>query len=210
MRATSYWCQNGDINWFDSYINATLLSELAKQGVNPDAVPVFFVYNTNLAAPVNNLFSCCILGYHSFAGEPTPSQLYSVAEIDVSKFFPPGYENTSVIAHELGELVNDPYGNNEVPHWGHSGQQAACPENREVGDPLTGTDIPKVTMPNGFTYNLQELEAATGAQCSTALRFGAENTRPTAMAVTSSAGLHGRAQVPAADAATSLSSAVFV
>ncbi len=146
-----------DINWFDSYINGTLLPELAKQGVSADSVPVFFLYNTNLAAPVSNLYSCCILGYHSFAGEPTPSQLYSVAEIDVSQFFLPALENTSVMAHEMGELVNDPYGDNEVPPWGHSGQQSACQENLEVGDPLTGTDMPQVTMPNGYTYNLQEL-----------------------------------------------------
>jgi hypothetical protein len=146
-----------DINWFDSYINGTLLPELASQGVNPGSLPVFFLYNTNLASPVNNLFTCCILGYHSFAGEPTPSQLYSVAEIDVSQFFPPGYENTSVMAHEMGELVNDPYGDNEVPPWGHIGQQGACQENLEVGDPLTGTVMPQVTMPNGYTYNVQEL-----------------------------------------------------
>ncbi len=146
-----------DINWFDSYINGTVLPALASQGVNPSSVPVFFLYNTNLAAPVNNLYSCCILGYHSYAGEPVPSQLYSVAEIDVSQFFTPSIENTSVIAHELGELVNDPYGDNEVPPWGHSGQQSACQENLEVGDPLTGTDMPPVTMPNGYTYNLQEL-----------------------------------------------------
>ncbi len=97
------------------------------------------------------------MGYHSYAGEPVPSQLYSVAEIDVSKFFPAGIENTSVLAHELGELVNDPYADNEVPPWGHSGQQSACQENLEVGDPLTGTNMPKVKMPNGYTYNLQEL-----------------------------------------------------
>jgi hypothetical protein len=29
--------------------------------------------------------------------------------------------------------------------------------NLEVGDPLTGIYIPTVTMPNGFTYHLQEL-----------------------------------------------------
>jgi hypothetical protein len=146
-----------DINWFDSYIAGTLLPQLASQGVNPGSVPLFFLYNTNLASPVNNLFTCCILGYHSYAGEPTPSQLYSVAEIDVSGFFPPGFENTSVLAHEMGELVNDPYIDNQVPPWGHTGQQGACQENLEVGDPLTGTVMPQVTMPNGYTYNVQEL-----------------------------------------------------
>lgn len=146
-----------DINWFDSYINGTILPQLAAEGVGPGTIPVFFLYNTNLASPVTNLGTCCVLGYHSFAGEPTPSQTYSVAEIDVSGLFEQSIENTAVLAHEMGELVNDPYGDNEVPPWGHTGQQGACQENLEVGDPLTGTAMPPVTMPNGFTYNLQEL-----------------------------------------------------
>lgn len=147
-----------DINWFDSYINGTLLPQLqAQDGLNASIVPVFFLYNTNLATPVTNLGTCCILGYHSFAGEPKPSQLYSVAEIDVSGLFIPAIENTAVLAHELGELVDDPYGDNEVPPWGHTGQVGACQENLEVGDPLTGTPMPPVKMPNGFTYQLQEL-----------------------------------------------------
>jgi hypothetical protein len=146
-----------DINWFDSYINGTILPQLAKQGIGPGTIPIFFLYNTNLASPVTDLNSCCVLGYHSSAGEPRPKQLYAVAETDVSGLFPIGIENTAVLAHELGELVNDPYGDNEVPPWGHTGQVAGCQENLEVGDPLTGTPMPPVTMPNGFTYQLQEL-----------------------------------------------------
>ena len=147
-----------DLNWFDSYINGTLLPELAQQdGVNASVIPVFFLYNTNLASPVTDLNTCCVLGYHSFAGEPTPSQTYAVAEIDVSGLFPTGIENTAVLAHEMGELVNDPYGDNEVPPWGHTGQTGGCQENLEDGDPLTGTAMPPVTMKNGFTYQLQEL-----------------------------------------------------
>ena len=146
-----------DINWFDSYINGTLLPQLAQQGIGADTIPVFFLYNTNIASPVTDLNSCCILGYHSFAGEPTPSQTYAVAEIDVSGLFPPGIENTAVLAHEKSELVNDPYGDNEVPPWGHIGQVGGCQENLETGDPLTGTAMTPVTMKNGFTYQLQEL-----------------------------------------------------
>jgi hypothetical protein len=53
--------------------------------------------------------------------------------------------------------MDDPFGNNPVPAWGHIGQQPGCQGNLEVGDPLTGTNIPDVTMPNGFSYHLQEL-----------------------------------------------------
>jgi len=144
-----------DINWFDSYINGTLLPALASQSVNPGSVPIFLLYDAFLASPVDNLFSCCFVGYHSFAGEPTPSQLYSVVDFDVTGVFP--FQNTAILAHEMGELVDDPYGDNQVPPWGHTGQQPGCQENLEVGDPLTGTPMPPVTMPNGYTYDLQEL-----------------------------------------------------
>jgi hypothetical protein len=53
--------------------------------------------------------------------------------------------------------MDDPLGDNPTPAWGHVGQVGGCQNNLEVGDPLTGTQIPPVTMPNGFTYHLQEL-----------------------------------------------------
>jgi hypothetical protein len=146
-----------DINWFDSYINGTILPQLRAEGIGPGTIPVFFLYNTNLASPVTDLSACCILGYHSYAGEPTPSQVYAVAEMDVTGLFGGAIENTGVLSHELGELVNDPYTNNEVPPWGNIGQTAGCQENLEVGDPLTGTGVNPVTMKNGYTYQLQEL-----------------------------------------------------
>jgi hypothetical protein len=53
--------------------------------------------------------------------------------------------------------MNDPYIINGTPAWGHTGQVAGCQNNLEVGDPLTGVEAPRVVMPNGFTYHLQEL-----------------------------------------------------
>ncbi len=35
--------------------------------------------------------------------------------------------------------------------------ETGCQNNLEVGDPLSGTLLPGATMPNGITYNLQEL-----------------------------------------------------
>jgi hypothetical protein len=61
------------------------------------------------------------------------------------------------MAHEVGEWQDDPFGNNPTPLWGHTGQVSGCQGNLEVGDPLTGTNVAPVTMPNGFTYHLQEL-----------------------------------------------------
>jgi hypothetical protein len=146
-----------DINWFDDYLNDRLLNDMQDQGVNPTTLPVFFLYNTVMSAPANSLGNCCVLGYHSYGGFPTPAQTYSVGDFDSSGAFGPGTENTDVLAHELDEWANDPYGINLVPPWGGVGQVSGCQANLEVGDPLSGTNFPPVTMPNGFTYNLQEL-----------------------------------------------------
>jgi hypothetical protein len=73
-----------------------------------------------------------------------------------SGLFIPAIRDTSIAAHEVGE-VDDPFGNNPTPTWGHKGQVGACQNNLEVGDPLTATNIPPVTGANGFTYHLQEL-----------------------------------------------------
>lgn len=146
-----------DIAWFDQLLNDQVLPALASEGVSPANLPLFFLYNTVLGEPVTNLGSCCILGYHSSGGFPTPTQTYAVSGFDSTGSFGPTIENTSVIAHELGEWANDPFGINLVPPWGGTGQVEGCQGNLEVGDPLTGTVMPPITMPNGFTYNVQEL-----------------------------------------------------
>jgi hypothetical protein len=147
-----------DINWLDSYINGTLLPRLAKQGVGPSNLPIFFIYNATIAVGVTNLFGgCCIGGYHSLGGQPNPTQAYAVSVLDESGFFTPPGEDTAIISHELGEWANDPYTVNLVPPWGNTGQVSGCQNNLEVGDPLTGTLMPPVVMPNGHTYQLQEL-----------------------------------------------------
>jgi hypothetical protein len=61
------------------------------------------------------------------------------------------------MSYEVAEWMDDPLGTNPTPAWGHVRQVGGCQNNLEVGDRLSGTDIPTVTMPNGFTYHLQEL-----------------------------------------------------
>lgn len=62
------------------------------------------------------------------------------------------------MSHEVAEWMNDPFGNNPVPAWGHIGQQPGCQNNLEVGDPLSGTFAPPIFNPqNRFTYHMQEL-----------------------------------------------------
>ena len=97
--------------------------------------------------------NCCILGYHSVFA--SPSQTYGVMDFDNSGAFP-GTSDISASSHEIDEWMNDPLGNNPTPAWGHIGQVGGCQNNFEVGDPLSGTLFPSVTL-SGFTYHMQEL-----------------------------------------------------
>ncbi len=144
-----------DINWLDFYLSAVVLPSLAQQGVNSGSLPVFQLYNVVEASPVTNLFTCCILGYHGANGPPI--QTYAVADFDTARFYGAGLQDTGILSHEIGEWMNDPFGFNPTPLWGHTGQVGGCQNNLEVGDPLTQFLAPSIKMPNGFTYHLQEM-----------------------------------------------------
>jgi len=136
---------HGQINfgWLDSEVQ-TLISSLLEQGVTPTTFPIILLENTVLCDP-----SCQIGGYHSSFSNPM--QTYTVSDFETSG------SNVSILSHEIGEWMDDPTGGNQTPNWGHTGQVTGCQSNLEVADPLTGTLFPAVTMPNGFTYNMQEL-----------------------------------------------------
>jgi hypothetical protein len=81
-------------------------------------------------------------------------QTYAVADYENSGAFS-GPGDVSVLSHEVGEWMDDPFTNNQTRSWGHIGQVTGCQGNLEVGDPLTGTTL---TVPmNGFNYHPQEL-----------------------------------------------------
>jgi hypothetical protein len=145
-----------DINFLD----AVVVNQLTKlPGVNPGTFPMFMIYNTGMSfGDPDNFNNCCAGGYHGFnpAG-PITFQTYSPFDFDVSGFFVPVANDTDIASHEVGEWINDPYGINSTPAWGHTGQVGGCQNNYEVGDPLTGQNAASVVMPNGFTYHLQEL-----------------------------------------------------
>jgi hypothetical protein len=152
----------GIVNYFSfsQLLNNSLLPALRSQGVNPSTFPIFLMYNVvmSIGRPTN-LNQCCILGFHGAhsKGVSTPAQTFSPLDFDTTGLFGPGISDTAIMAHEVGEWLDDPLGNNPTPAWGHTGQVGGCQGNLEVGDPLTGTGIPPVTMSNGFTYHLQEL-----------------------------------------------------
>ena len=145
-----------DINFLD----AVVVSELTQlKGINPSTFPMFMIYNTGMSiGDPDNLNNCCAGGYHSTnpAG-PTTFQSYSPFDFDDSGFFADSANDTAIVCHEAVGWINHPYIINDTPAWGHTGQVAGCQNNLEVGDPLTGFEAPRVVMPNGFTYHLQEL-----------------------------------------------------
>jgi hypothetical protein len=141
-----------EINWLDSLITGTIIPSLAAKGVAPTNLPIFMIYNTTMY--IGNTSQCCVGGYHGAFGSPV--QTYSPFQFDSVGVFKVASEDTDIMAHEINEWQDDPLGNNPTPAWGKIGQVTGCQTNLEVGDPLSGTNYPNVTL-GGFTYHLQEL-----------------------------------------------------
>jgi len=158
-----------NIVWFDpalvgltgtDYVQDRILARLSAKGViGPNELPILLMPSTVFAvqstSPIQN---CCILGYHgAYLDVNGNIQTYSPVDFDSTGAFGPAVADTTVMSHEVAEWANDPYGSNPTPLWGHIGQVGGCQGNFEVGDPLTGTNLPAITMANGFSYHLQEL-----------------------------------------------------
>ena len=152
---------------FDVMLRQVFNQLLVSEGANIDSskFPIFLFYNTVMATNSSGGAHCCILGFHAAVTQnaavaPNKAarvQTYAFIDFDTEGDFGPAIRDTSIAAHEVGEWMDDPFGNNPTPAWGHTGQVGACQNNLEVGDPLTATNIPPVTGANGFTYHLQEL-----------------------------------------------------
>jgi len=146
-----------DANLFDLFINTNILPALAPHGVNHATFPIFLLYNAVLSdGDPTNLLNCCILGYHG-TGNNDSTATYSPMDFDSTGLFGVSGLDIATASHEVAEWMDDPFGNNPTPAWGHTGQVPGCQGNLEVGDPLSGTEAPRIIMPNGFTYHIQEL-----------------------------------------------------
>jgi hypothetical protein len=133
-----------DINFFDSKAQSVLTT----LGIPATSFPIFLDYNTFLTA--NR--SCCILGYHSATAG---NQTYAFAAYSDPGIFSVPIQDIHALSHEVGEWMDDPFGNNIAPAWGHVGQVSGCQNNLEVGDPVTG--IAFTVALNGFTYHPEDL-----------------------------------------------------
>lgn len=142
-------------NWLDGILQSTVLPALTTSGVvSPTAVVLFLFENTVQSdSDPPDTSSCCILGYHSAVGAPV--QTYATIDWDTSGNFS-GTSDASIASHEIGEWMDDPLAYNATPPWGNVGQVSGCQDNWEVGDPLSGTLMPPITL-NGKEYQMQEL-----------------------------------------------------
>jgi hypothetical protein len=133
-----------DINFFDAQAQSLLTS----LGIPATSFPIFLDYNTFLTSSRQ----CCILGYHSATSS---NQTYSFAAYSDPGIFSVPIQDIHALSHEVGEWMDDPFGNNIVPTWGNVGQVSGCQNNLEDGDPVTG--IAFTAALNGFTYHPEDL-----------------------------------------------------
>jgi hypothetical protein len=140
---------------FSSFLSSEVTT-LQKDGiVSPTEFVVFLVKNlVQSGAQPPTASNCCILGFHTAQG--SPAQTWGVMDYDVSGDFGAGTHDVSVASHEINEWINDPLVNNATPAWGNIGQVGGCQGNFEVGDPLSGTLMPTITL-GGYPYHVQEL-----------------------------------------------------
>lgn len=135
-------------NNFDNYVQNTMLPGIAD--ITPTTFPIFLMKDVvTTTSSALNCLSFCTIGYHGAIGSPV--QTYAAMEYDTTTGFwnSPGIEDISIAAHEVDEWMNDPLVTNPTPPWGNIGQVSGCQTNWEVGDALTGTDFPAITMSNG-------------------------------------------------------------
>ncbi len=151
-----------DVNLIDTFVASLLATVGTLPGVTPGTFPIFMFYNTAFSiGDPTNLLNCCAGGFHNAvnvgtAGSPV-FQTYAVVGFDATGAFGVALTDTAIASHEVAEWMNDPLGTNLSPAWGNVGPVQGCQDILEVADPLAGFEAPRIFMPNGFTYHLQEI-----------------------------------------------------
>lgn len=146
-----------NIDWWDYHLKHALFTSAAlKALLTPAVLPIFVVEDTVWYQGSANT-GCCILGYHSGFNRSGVPQTYAVASYvnDHPPFLPKPQGDVTALSHEIGEWMDDPYGNNQTLPWGNIGQVQGCQTNLEVGDPLSGHVL--AIKVGTFTYHPQEL-----------------------------------------------------
>ena len=138
-----------------SFVHNQILSLLQSlTGVSPSQIVLFVTHNVALpAATTPPAPPATALGYHAVTG--SAPQVYAVADYNTTGLLKA--RNTTVVSHELAEIMNDPLITNATPAYGGTGKVpvGSCQSLLEPADPLVGTQV--TIYRNGYAYNLVEL-----------------------------------------------------
>ena len=143
-----------DFNFIVSQLNTLLQTE----PVTVNAVPIFLTRNAVYGEFSNGqAVSCCIGGFHTaFEASQVNNKIFvqtfafsTSLDSDVSAALfgnPVLFADIFPLSHELGELLNDPFGNNATPNYQLPGlPPGSCQSNLEVGDLIE--NLPNPTQP---------------------------------------------------------------
>lgn len=140
-------------------------AELAGDITTRDISSFFF---NNVFLFNGNINNCCVLGFHSYDFEPGDASNGNKERRFVMNFaswidnglFGFGFEDITPYSHELAELFNDPFVNNQTPWWLNVDPFfgfGICQNNLETGDVieiLTSNAVFPVSI-SGRTYHPQ-------------------------------------------------------
>jgi hypothetical protein len=138
-----------DLQEWNSFLYQ-LAPQFSKLGVSPSTFVVFLFSQIDLTSEGTPIQAA----FHDVFPAPQGMITYAVSGYGVIR--EGNVVNLGALSHELAEWLDDPFVNNLTPPWGHIGPVTGCFPGLEVGDPLVGTFLPAVQMPNGITYQLQE------------------------------------------------------
>jgi hypothetical protein len=154
-----------------AFIGSQLNTLVQTEPINVQSVPIFLTRNTVYGDFVQQQpVDCCIGGFHTaFEVNQTNNKVFvqtfafstSLDAVVANDIFgdPTIFADIFALAHELGELLNDPFINNATPNYQLPGLPAGfCQNNLEVGDLIE--NLPNPSQPltlNGFTYHPQTL-----------------------------------------------------
>jgi hypothetical protein len=155
-----------DVIWLDSYLTGAVIPRLIQNGLSPNALPIFIIYNALLTDPTTAVPTSMVslatsaTGYYSVTGTPIPVQGYIVSDFDSSAVLAPILENVQDLSAEVTSWINNPYAvSNFTPPYAGAGASSivnsACSNLMEVATPLFPRPF-TVVGSNGFSYSLQE------------------------------------------------------
>jgi len=126
-----------------------------------------FLFN-NVYLYQGTITNCCVLGFHTYDLEPGDNSngnqerryVLNYSSWLSDGFFAFGFEDVTPLSHEMSELFNDPFVDNQTPWWESVDpflQSGICQDNLETGDVievLTSNPVYPVPM-GGRTFHPQ-------------------------------------------------------